>query len=47
MKAVIFALLCMSVFAEDDLYTEFLHGKTIANRMRTIREFNKKNEKMY
>jgi len=46
MKAILFALIVCSVFAED-LYNQNLHGKTILQRMRRIRLFNKRNERMY
>jgi len=46
MKAILFALIVCSVFA-DDLYNKNLHGKTILLRMRKIRSFNRRNERIY
>jgi len=46
MKAILFALIVCTVFAED-LYNQNLHGKTILIRMRRIRQFNKRNERIY
>jgi len=44
MKAILFALICVYAFADEDLYSPFVHGKTVLSRLQTIRNVNKRNE---